>query len=107
MKERKQNVNSRFAHGDSTTEKSTTRRGRKSNPQGTVFDFSEISVKTENVPKKKIGNKNKEQVLQDWENSVKSKRLTMPKGRTQKKKKPVKIIFLGGVGEIGKNMTAI
>ncbi len=107
MKERKQNVNSRFAHGDSTTEKSTTRRGRKSNPQGTVFDFSEISVKTENVPKKKIGNKNKEQVLQDWEKSEKSKRLTMSKGRTQKKKKPVKIIFLGGVGEIGKNMTAI
>ena len=107
VKERKQNVNSRFAHGDSTTEKSTTRRGRKSNPQGTVFDFSEISVKTENVPKKKIGNKNKEQVLQDWEKSEKSKRLTMSKGRTQKKKKPVKIIFLGGVGEIGKNMTAI
>ena len=107
VKERKQNVNSRFVHGDGTTEKSTTRRGRKSNPQGTVFDFSEISVKTENVPKKKNGNKNKEQVLQDWENSVKSKRLTMTKGRTQKKKKPVKIIFLGGVGEIGKNMTAI
>lgn len=29
------------------------------------------------------------------------------KGRGLKKKKPVKILFLGGVGEIGKNMTAI
>ncbi|MBE7085457.1 MAG: ribonuclease J [Clostridiales bacterium] len=32
----------------------------------------------------------------------------MPKAKTSgKKKKPVKVIFLGGVGEIGKNMTAI
>ncbi|MBO5240039.1 MAG: ribonuclease J [Clostridia bacterium] len=37
------------------------------------------------------------------------KKLQNPKEKAQsnKKKKPVRIIFLGGVGEIGKNMTAI
>ena len=29
------------------------------------------------------------------------------RGRAQKRKRPVKILFLGGVGEIGKNMTAL
>ena len=37
-----------------------------------------------------------------------TKRIQSPKGKTiGRKKKPVKVIFLGGVGEIGKNMTAI
>ena len=109
MKERKQNVNSRFAHGENTTEKSVNHRGRKSNPQGTAFDFSEISAKTDSVQKKRNNNRNKvdKQVLQEWEIPVKPKRLTMSKDRATKKKKLVKIIFLGGVGEIGKNMTAI
>ncbi len=32
---------------------------------------------------------------------------SMPQGKGKRNKKPVRILFLGGVGEIGKNMTAI
>ena len=57
-------------------------------------------------------------VFVDFENVRTKKTLKMPKSQNQekqekikksvgKKQRPVKIIFLGGVGEIGKNMTAL
>ena len=106
---------------DSTEEKTKRIPRKKTNPKGTAFnvgDFAEFMQ--ENVSKKKqksekqstkkpkeVKTENKEKI----ERVEKPKKLVMPKDTKEKtggkKKTPVKIIFLGGVGEIGKNMTAI
>ena len=77
--------------------KSTTKKSRntKKNPKGTAFDTGTTYF----PPKTEEQTKRKQPV------AVKADK---PKERkTGKRQKPVKIIFLGGVGEIGKNITAL
>ncbi len=92
------------------------RVGTKKNPKGTAFDVSALDasayLETEIVKTKKLRmpkpNKT-ENTLEQTAVKIKTERVKQPKqtaGRA-KKQKPVKIIFLGGVGEIGKNMTAL
>ena len=70
------------------------------------------SIKTEKKNKeaiKKTNTKTKNQPIKDLKKSketVEKVNTQKPKHLKMKKSKPVKIIFLGGVGEIGKNMTA-
>ena len=97
------------------------RSGSKKNPKGTAMQMSEFDLsayvsqstsikkrvsKEEVTPKKlkfpsKANDKNQgiKATEKDTENSTQKSR--------KKVKKPLKIIFLGGVGEIGKNMTAL
>lgn len=95
VKEKKEKQESKVIQVKSTTKKS---RGAKKNPKGTAFDtgLTYFPPKTEDKPKRK------------QPAPVKMQTADKPKERkTGKKQKPVKIIFLGGVGEIGKNITAI
>jgi len=111
-------------------------RSKKSNPMGTAFDTASVqkrrassrTVKAEEMlsilvekPKKQLkmpgksvktgkeqgagvqGKSTKDLKVQ----SEKSIAVKKEKSGYSKKQKPVKILFLGGVGEIGKNMTAI
>ncbi len=79
----------------------------KHNPMGTAFDAAPSKDKKSKPlkePKKKTLKIEKtEKKTKQPTKKVKedAKKVTHPR-----KKKPVKIIFLGGVGEIGKNMTA-
>ena len=66
---------------------------------GTALDISSVSPVAEEKTKK--ARKAKTDVTPPTE-----KKLRMPKS-PQKRQPTVKVIFLGGVGEIGKNMTAI
>ena len=105
----------------------------KTNPMGTAFDLSGSMI-TMTPPAKKIRKPKQAQDVkqtQEMENTskksskkqiknvvAKEDKVQRPldkqakstaktkKPTTEKKKKPVKVIFLGGVGEIGKNMTA-
>ena len=90
----------------------------KTNPQGTAFAIEDITFVAGKPQKQTKSTPQKRQRATATETEIaalkptKPKRLQMPKDKpatknTGKKKKPVKIIFLGGVGEIGKNMTAI
>jgi len=101
---------------NATEEKAKRIPCKKTNPKGTAFnvgDFAEyrqesVSVKEKNLEKKKEAKKAKNNTAERVEKLEKPKKPVMPKAKTSgKKKKPVKVIFLGGVGEIGKNMTAI
>ena len=111
------------------------RRTKDKNPMGTAFDLSSsmFSELTETAPspkkvsvKKPIPRKNKKQATEQvkteerkekskaksnkkLQTSTKSEIKEEPKKKTaaNKKSKPVKVLFLGGVGEIGKNMTAL
>ncbi len=101
-------------------ERKTTRKGesKRKNPQGTAFDNAS-SIREQEVEKKAITNRKSnlkkgiaEEKKTNKKANTKEKRVETPINKTEKKnikskKKPVKIIFLGGVGEIGKNMTAI
>ena len=88
VKERKQNENEKRKRGENTqTETGKRKNGRGKKTAGTPFDLSTFPIATETERPKKL--------------VVKSK------SKASKKKKAVKLIFLGGVGEIGKNMTAI
>ncbi len=94
----------------------TVRSGSKKNPKGTALNMSEndlsvyvtqsISVK-KRVSKEEITQKN----LKFPSKENKDVKQTNAKRTVQKQHKkavkPLKIIFLGGVGEIGKNMTAL
>ncbi len=97
------------------------RAGTKKNPKGTAFDVSAFDtsafntsayLETQSVKPKKLRmpKPNKaENTVEQTAVKTKPERVKQPKqtaGRA-KKQKPVKIIFLGGVGEIGKNMTAL
>ena len=102
------------------TNKKPSARGKK-NPMGTAFDIQAVAnapqktakkprvnkeVRAEKQPRTKKTPERKESVDALRPNA--EKKLRMPKEKkASKKQKPVKIIFLGGVGEIGKNMTAI
>lgn len=107
MKEKRQDK--RFTQEEKTPQKGQKRR--KTNPMGTAFDTLAEPVKTERKPRR---NQKTQQALSAVTETPK-KRISHPRntesnsdttGKT-KRKKPVKILFLGGVGEIGKNMTAI
>ncbi len=82
--------------------KKTSTRSKK-NPKGTAFDFNATPYYA--VPEIK------EERDDGWKKVEPSKKIRNPRrvqvAKSGKKKKPVKIIFLGGVGEIGKNMTAL
>ena len=89
----------------------------KTNPQGTAFSAEDLifvsgQPKTqEKALHKRASVKTEERAVEALK-QTKPKRLQMPKEKPAQKeraskKKPVKIVFLGGVGEIGKNMTAI
>ena len=64
---------------------------------GTALDISAIPVAEEKPKKKRTADKKV---------PLPEKKLRIPK-TPKNRQKPVKVIFLGGVGEIGKNMTAI
>ena len=108
------------------TRQKRTGRGKKS-PMGTAFDMSDVafietsapknrvtsSKTTEKSAKKPIPTRTAQRTAQRLEEiealkPTENKKIKSPKERKiVKGQKPVKIIFLGGVGEIGKNMTAI
>ena len=109
-KEVKENkTEKRQTKAESVVKKPTARA--KKNPMGTAFDVNAVYYEqTQRVkPRKKTDvtpRKEKENI--DALRPQTEKKLRMPKEKkSAKKEKPVKIIFLGGVGEIGKNMTAI
>ncbi len=120
MKERKQNENARVTREKNKTAETGKRlqkRG-KSNPTGTAFDFGDTfyfepqEKPKRTVQKPKAATKQPVSPVKIEETALapqrgKTKRLTIKEKTTGKKQKPVKIVFLGGVGEIGKNMTAI
>ena len=85
----------------------------KTNPMGTAFDLSGDII-IEPVPVQKARKSNQGQGSKQTPKKQDSKAGQTPaqKGKEtkqaqEKKKKTVKVIFLGGVGEIGKNMTAL
>ena len=85
----------------------------KTNPMGTAFDLSGDII-IEPVPVKKARKSNQGQGSKQTPKKQDSKAGKTPaqKGKEtkqaqEKKKKNVRVIFLGGVGEIGKNMTAL
>ncbi len=117
MKEKKQEnkPNNRSAREVAPEKK---RRSPKSNPKGTAFNVGEVAAygeqsytppqksKPPRVNNEKPQKRERAERVEKQEKVEKTKKLVMPKG-SAKKKKAVKVIFLGGVGEIGKNMTAI
>ena len=109
MKERKQNETARGSRENKKTAETGKRpqkRG-KSNPLGTVMDFGPTTFfGNEEKPKRNAKPKTKKEET-IFDTSREKKRLKIKEKTTVKKQKPIKIIFLGGVGEIGKNMTAI
>lgn len=131
MKETKQGKS--IPRGEKSTKGKKGPTKGKTNPMGTAFDLSGSTI-TMTPPAKKIRKPRQAQDVkqtQEMENTskksskkqiknvvVKEDKVQKPldkqakstaktkKPTTEKKKKPVKVIFLGGVGEIGKNMTA-
>ena len=101
MNEKRKDVKTRNADKPVAGKRVSTKA--KKNPTGTAFDLSTAPYYA--TPEKK------EERVDVWKKVEPSKRLRNPKGlqvaKSGKKKKPVKIVFLGGVGEIGKNMTAL
>ncbi len=59
------------------------------------------------TPKQTKSGGKKEKPANSFQNNIKETPMPKNKGKKAKNKKPVKILFLGGVGEIGKNMTAV
>ncbi len=109
MKERKQEE--KILNGGKTEKANKKPQGRRNkNPQGTAFNLTPQTEIEKETPKKIAPAKPRKVAQKKEEKANKVEVSTKPKqekkGNT-KKKKPVKIIFLGGVGEIGKNMTAI
>ena len=101
-KEVKENkTEKRQTKAESAVKKPTARA--KKNPMGTAFDVNAVYYEPQKPLKKRKEKENIDALRPQTE-----KKLRMPKEKKNtKKEKPVKIIFLGGVGEIGKNMTAI
>ena len=97
MKEKKQEKSVR---NDKTVPKQNRFTKGKRNPMGTSFDGMPI---TNTVQEKKIKPPRESKTTP----VSKVKPTTKTETVRRSKKKPVKIIFLGGVGEIGKNMTAL
>ena len=71
---------------------------------GQVNTAKTVETKKKSAPKQKVGKKpNKAKV------SIKKKQIVQPKieKKKEKDKKVLSVRFLGGVGEIGKNMTVL
>lgn len=97
MKEKTKKTSVREKVKSSETQQRKPRKSKK-NPKGTALDSSFFSEFEKGQPKRRQSAKKGVPTVE--------KKLRMPKKPVQKKK-AVKIVFLGGVGEIGKNMTAI
>ena len=131
MKEQKQDK-SIPKSGKATSGKKRSTKA-KSNPMGTAFDLSDMPL-SQPAPAKKIRSPKQSRAMQQVQKveevkglkktsakktegkTLKEQKTTGSKAKTstktvkqpqEKKKKAVKVIFLGGVGEIGKNMTAL
>ena len=87
-------------------------RKSKKNPMGTTVDFggmgtfenANVSAERDTKPRKKLVMKKETAEIP----ATKTGNAGRTKEKTKtRKQSPVKIIFLGGVGEIGKNMTAL
>lgn len=133
MKERKQDKSNKPREEGGKPAKKSNYGSKKRNPMGTSFDaltLGEYVFGGEEVqkpaPKKKTVKTDKKSSVpssrpqkEEMSKSGKIKKNKAPVKETEKlvdkkaekksgkKQKPVKIIFLGGVGEIGKNMTAL
>ena len=125
MKQQRQETKTKTKKQTETQETFPKKRKSKKNPQGTAFGegyFTELpleALKVASVPSKKeqVRKKSldKQAEIGHIAKNTGKKRLQLPKDKEKdleklsagKRKKPVKIVFLGGVGEIGKNMTAI
>ena len=77
------------------------RRRSRAKGKGTALGFS---VLEEGAPQKQEKRKDKKQSRQNNEEAPERAQKEKKRG---KKKQPVKVLFFGGVGEIGKNMTAL
>ena len=110
MKEQKQTTNPRKAAKTPMAGKRAPKKSKK-NPLGTAFNMGDGAYYEPPQPKakqtKKAANPVMEQPRKNNEKPVKKLRNPKEKVQEGKKKKPVRIVFLGGVGEIGKNMTAL
>ncbi len=110
MKEKRQNEKQAF--GENLPENKRRFTKVKRNPMGTAFDapIKETPVKkTAAKPKtKSVKTQSEKPEKRSKIAQVQTQPQPKPKKPTTNKKgkKPVKILFLGGVGEIGKNMTA-
>lgn len=129
MKERQQTNKTNKPYEESGKPVKKRSGGNKKNPMGTSFDGltlgeyvfgGEEPVKPSRKKEKKptaeraTNEKKKKQTAPDKRENTNAPRAQKEKTsekktekRSGKKQKPVKILFLGGVGEIGKNMTAI
>lgn len=103
VNEKKQITNPRKAAKTPMAGKRTSTKSKK-NPTGTAFNMDSSAYYVAPEPKKKQSKKTIHPVL---EQPVKKLKNPKEKAQSNKKKKPVRIVFLGGVGEIGKNMTAL
>ena len=110
VKEKKRNQS--IFKGESIPMKKKRFTNEKLNPDKINFDKGVISIEDNVFRKKpilKLKWKTEDKAMQEH-GSVKAslkKEKETGKVTSTKKQKPVKIIFLGGVGEIGKNMTAL
>ena len=123
MKEKKQEKTVRGEDKLPTGKKRFTKV--KTNPMGTAFDSAGSILDNTMYEVKPRAKKNRIANTKSSPEKVKAKSPAKTKGQAVKKKtmevseekatkvlripkkKPVKIVFLGGVGEIGKNMTAL
>lgn len=113
MKEKKQDKSIRGEEKMPANKKRFTKG--KSNPMGTAFDVATLPLEDSMYEMKSSSKATRKTEMKKREtNSALSKRRLEKKDATVKvkttngrKKKPIKIVFLGGVGEIGKNMTAL
>ncbi len=114
MKDKKQDMN--YREGRKTPAKRPTKA--KKNPMGTAFDLSDFEHAKPTKTLKKPAVKKVSEAKSKTEKVTKTKKQVIATPKTSKKQesraktdsrktKPVKILFLGGVGEIGKNMTAL
>ena len=118
MNEKKQTIHSNKTQKKPLSGKRPPARSKK-NPKGTAFDANvdigfdtgfDIGNGTYYVPPKAKKAQEKKQTKSVLEKPIKKLRNPKEKLQPTKKKKavkPVRIVFLGGVGEIGKNMTAL
>ena len=78
------------------------------NPKGTAFDIFAAEAEPAHIAPIKQKKPSTVKQLQEAEaRKVKTEKKKTNVTQKKSRKKPVKIIFLGGVGEIGKNMTAL
>ena len=110
VNEKKQITNPRKAAKTPMAGKTAPKKSKK-NPTGTAFNMDGGAYYVPSQPKKQQNKKAVQSVVEQpvrkTEQPVKKLRNPKEKAQANKKKKPVRIVFLGGVGEIGKNMTAL